>query len=74
MLKVKIDLTLDYLVDNSWAGAKDTLNTVLEHGLGDELMDLIETVFEEDVTDTQINDFLWFDDVYIFESLGIEEE
>lgn len=72
--KVKVDLTLGYLKDNSWGGAKDTLYTVLGHGLGDELMDLIKVIFEKDVTDTQINDFLWFDDEFIFESLGIEEE
>lgn len=74
MLQVKIELTMDYLEDNSWGGAKDTLHTVLGHGLGEELMELIEATFEKDVTDTMLNDFLWFDDMYIFEALGIEEE
>ena len=42
----------------------------------DELMNLLSDIFydNESCTLTDINDFLWFDSDYIFESLGIEVE
>ena len=45
----------------AWAGAKDNLNTVLENGKMDELDALVEELFYEPVSETTLNDFLWFD-------------
>ena len=46
----------------AWAGAKDNLNTVLENGKMDELDALVEELFgEEPVSETTLNDYLWFD-------------
>ena len=46
----------------AWAGAKDNLKTVLENGKMDELDALVEELFwEEPVSETTLNDFLWFD-------------
>lgn len=73
---VKVEVDGNYLISNSWSGAKDTIQTVIEHRLLDELVYLIEELFcdDEDITDVKLNDFLWFDREYIFEQLGIEEE
>ena len=57
----------------SHIGAINTLNTIIENDKEDELMDFLEEIFDE-VTDVQLNDFLWFDSDYIFEHLGIENE
>ena len=66
------------LKNNSWSGAVDTLKTVEEAGKEDELMSLLEDLFSEDEgktpEETEVNDFLWFDTDYIYESLGIKEE
>ena len=36
-------------------------------------MQLLEDVFCDNIpSETEVNDFLWFDDEYIFESLEIE--
>ena len=70
---VKCEYTFHDLYDNSWAGAINTLNTIVENDKEDELMDFLEEIFDE-VTDVQLNDFLWFDSDYIFEYLGIENE
>ena len=70
---VKCEYTFYDLYDNSWSGAINTLNTIVENDKEDELMDFLEEIFDE-VTDVQLNDFLWFDSDYIFEHLGIENE
>ena len=37
-------------------------------------MSLLDEIFYEGATDTEVNDFLWFEDETIYESLGIETE
>lgn len=62
------------LMENSWSGAIDTLKDVEEAGKQEELMELLEeTFYGETPTETQVNDFLWFDRDYIYESLGLDE-
>ena len=59
---------------NAWSGAIDTLEIIKEHGKIKELEYLIQKeFFRKPPTETQINDFLWFDDEYIFEVLNIKE-
>lgn len=58
-----------------WAGAQDTLSTILENDKAEELMEYLESYF--DFTDdacslTSLNDFLWFDRDLIYSDLGIE--
>jgi len=60
---------------DAWSGAVDTMNTVREANKIEDLESLLDEVFFDKVpTETDINDFLWFDTDYIYESLGIEEE
>ena len=55
-----------------WSGAKQTFDRIVEIGLEDELWQLIEEIFEGEATDTQINDFVWFEDQTIKEHLGFD--
>ena len=72
---IKREIDFNYLKENSWSGAISTLETIEEFNKEDELMYLIEEVFIENVpTETELNDFLWFDTEFIFESLCIEGE
>ena len=64
----------DTLYDNSWSGAVDTLDTIRENEKEEELMQLLEITFEEIPSETEVNDFLWFEEDFIFGELGIEEE
>ena len=64
----------DTLYDNSWSGAVDTLDTLRENEKEEELMQLLEITFEEIPSETEVNDFLWFERDFIFGELGIEEE
>ena len=57
----------------AWSGAKDTLNKLIEVDKCDELEFMLEDLYPDGLTDTQLNDILWFDDEWIYETLGIEE-
>lgn len=57
-----------------WSGAVNTLNHIIINNKEDELMQLLEEEFPEGASETEVNDFLWFADDYIFEYLGINEE
>lgn len=73
-MEIKKDYSFDDLKENSWSGAIDTLETIEENEKEGELMALLENTFEDVPTETEVNDFLWFDDDFIFEELGIKEE
>jgi hypothetical protein len=57
---------------NAWSGGKDTLAVLIEKGVCDEVEDFIEQCFSHP-TDTDINDFLWFERDQIAEYLGYED-
>ena len=60
---------------DAWSGGKDTLETIKEHNKINDLEALMQEMFHDSTpTETDINDFLWFDDDFIFEHLGIEIE
>ena len=58
----------------AWSGAKDTLNKLIELDKCDDLEFILESEYPNGLTDTQLNDLLWFDQDWIYETLGIEEE
>ena len=71
---VKIEMDYRTLRNNSWSGALDTLKDIEEADKEDELMYLLEEIFTDTIpTETEVNDFLWFERDYIYESLGLDE-
>lgn len=58
----------------TWSGATDTKNTIIEHGKIDEFDNLIEELYPDGLSETTLNDLLRFDSDFIFESLGIKDE
>ena len=70
---VKIEMDYRTLKNNSWSGALDTLKDIEEADKEDELMYFLEEIFADTTpTETEVNDFLWHDRDYIYESLEIE--
>lgn len=57
----------------SWSGAKDTQKAIIENNKGSEFEDLIDELYPDGLTDTQLNDLLWFESDWVFEMLGIEK-
>lgn len=73
-MEIKKDYDFEDLKRNSWSGAIDTLEKIEENEKEEELMQLLEYTFEDVPSETEVNDFLWFDDDFIFEELGIKGE
>ena len=63
MITVRVEYNNIYdILENSWDGAKDTLEEVIEQGRENEAMQIIEDAFFESTpTLTQLNDFIWFE-------------
>ena len=62
------------LADMVWSGAVDTITDIQNANKENEFMYFIENVFFDEVpTDTQVNDFIWFERDYIYECLGLTE-
>lgn len=63
------------LADMVWSGAVDTLSDIQNANKENEFMDFLEMVFCDDVpTDTNVNDFIWFEREYIYENIGLTED
>ena len=45
----------------AWSGGRDTLEVLIEKGLCDTVEACLEEVLGEDISDTAINDVLWFE-------------
>ena len=60
------------LLEECWSGAISTLETIESNNKEEEFMDLLSVMDMN--TLTEINDFLWFDDTYIYDCLGIDTE
>ena len=58
----------------TWSGATATKNAIINAGASSEFENLVNELFPEGLSDTQLNDFLWFESDWIFEQLGITEE
>lgn len=70
MLTIKTEMHLEDF--RAWSGGADTLDTLIEHGLCDELENILEDAFYDGMTDTELNDFLWFERDTIWSWLDIE--
>ena len=59
---------------DAWSGAIDTKETILNNGKEREFDSLMEELYPDGLTDTQLNDILWFEEDWIFENLGINND
>lgn len=66
------DMDFDDIYQNSWSEAVDTLNTISNEGKEDDLMELLDELYPDGVNETELNNFLAFEDDYIFQNLDID--
>lgn len=66
------DWDFDDLQNNAWGGATNTLEEVQNHEKEDELMELLDELYPDGVDETDLNDFLAYEDDYIFQNLDID--
>lgn len=73
-MEIRMEVGINELYDMSWSGGRDTLDNIFEHDKEEELMNLLEEVFIDKVpSDTEVNDFLWFERDMIYEHCGLDE-
>ena len=58
----------------AWSGAKDTKQLILDNNKEDDFEFMMEDLYPDGMTDTQLNDILWFETDWICETLGIDNE
>ena len=56
----------------SWSGATETKNIIINEGKEQEFEELIEELFPNGLTATELNDILCFEDEWVYSCLGIE--
>ena len=71
---MKLHTETNLLSFDAWSGAKETKETIVQNNKADDFDSLIEELYPDGLSETDLNDLLWFDDAFIFESLGIREE
>ena len=57
-----------------WSGAVDTFKRIVECDKEEEFIFMLEDIYPDGMTDTQLNDILWFEEDWIFENLGMTED
>ena len=71
-------MTITYELDlnsfEAWSGAKDTLDRIQREGKCTELENVLEELYPDGMTETELNDLLWFDSESVYEWLGIRSE
>ena len=71
-------MTITYELDlnsfQAWSGAKDTLDRIQREGKCGLLEQILEDTYPDGMTETQLNDLLWFDSEQVYEWLGIRSE
>ena len=58
----------------AWGGAIDTLDRIIAEDKCDELESILEDLYPDGISETKLNDLLWFDDETVFNWLGIRTE
>lgn len=69
IMMIKNDISLENF--GAWNGGKSTLDRIINEGKCDELESMLEDLYPDGMTDTQLNDLLWFDSDTVFGLLGI---
>lgn len=58
----------------AWSGAKDTLERIQREGKCDLLEQILEDTYPEGMTETELNDLLWFESETVYGWLDIRSE
>lgn len=58
----------------AWSGGRDTLDRIINEGKCDILESVLEDMYPDGLTDTELNDILWFESENVYEWCGIRTE
>ena len=71
---MKIYMEVSLYDFDAWSGGADTLNRVIDAGKVEELEQMLDELYPEGLSDTELNDILWFEEDWVYETLGIRTE
>lgn len=72
---IKKDLDFYDLQNECWSNAEDTLAKIAEYDMEDEFMDWLESYYGDEIpTMTELNDLLRFEEDFVYESIGLDED
>lgn len=57
----------------AWCGAVETKEEILNQGYDEEFIHLMEELYPEGLDEGALNDILWFDSDWIYETLGMRD-
>ena len=58
----------------AWSGAVDTKERIIAENKEDAFESLVNDLFPDGCTDTELNDYLWFEEESIYSDLGIDSD
>ena len=71
-------MTITYELDlnsfKAWSGAIDTLDRIKREGKCEELESILEDTYPDGMTETELNDLLWFEADEVYSWLGLRTE
>lgn len=68
MVKIYKESVSSYI---PWSGAVSTYVTIVEENKLDDLDFLLEEIYPEGISESRLNDILWFESDWVFARLGI---
>lgn len=69
-MKIYSEISLEYF--EAWSGGADTLY-ILTHEQCEQLENIIEEFYPDGMSETELNDLLWFEEDWIAEMLGFKD-
>ncbi|MCI9127427.1 MAG: hypothetical protein HFG28_09545 [Eubacterium sp.] len=66
---IKSEISLEKF--RAWSGGRNTLDRIINEGKCSQLESMLEDLYPDGMTDTELNDLLWFDSDTVFEWLDI---
>ena len=55
----------------AWSGGEYTKDKIVEAGLGEDFMEALEDNYPDGMTESELNDLLWFEDEWCYELVGL---
>ena len=71
---MRITYELDLNRFEAWSGAKETLERIQREGKCGLLEQILDDIHPDGMTETELNDLLWFEPETVYEWLGIRSE
>lgn len=68
-MTIKSEISLENF--EAWSGGRSTLNRIINEGKCSQLESMLEDLYPDGMTDTELNDLLWHDSDTVFEWLDI---